>query len=753
MDTYEKDEIPMLSETHGEPIQARERQRQILSTQSASWSLPMEPLQSQERRNIAGFTGPLRSPRPNSLVQMSGPLYIRSTSQAYPVQGTLGSNVKESPKEAYTGRDNYGEKNDHLMKSGQLGMCSDPYCTVCPSEYRYKAAGLKHKRNNDRFDFKFDSSFYGDSKGWPRRFCAFLYSRLPGIMNPHAKPIHQWNQFFVISCLVSIFIDPVFFFVLSVHKDEMCIVMNWTMSIIVAVFRTVTDFIYLLNIILQFRLAYVAPETRVVGAGDLVDDPKKIAIHYIKGYFFLDLFSVLPLPQIIVLFVLPNHLSSSGANYAKNSLRAAVLVQYIPRLYRFFPLLAGGRSSIGFTFESAWANFVINLLTFVLVGHIVGSFWYLFGLQRVNQCLRDVCDRIKICKYLDCGYGDHIPYDHSLPEWINWNSAVTNSCLIGSPQFSEGFNYGIYQNVVLAELCALVCYTCVKKQISTLAGNQVPSYFEGEVFFTMAIIGLGLLLFALLIGNMQNFLQSLGRRKLEMSLRRRDVEQWMSHRRLPDDLRRRVRVAERYNWAATRGVNEETMMENLAEDLQREIRQHLFRFLDEVRIFAMMEEPILDSIRERLRQKTYIRGSIILYPGGLIEKMVFIVRGKMESIEEDEVNILAENSICGEELLIWYLDHSEDRDARKNRHYGERPYSTKTVRCLDNVEAFILRAEDLGEVTKRFSRFMRNPRVQRAIRYETPYWRCFAATWIQVAWRYRKKRLNRAKSGLQSGPK
>jgi len=50
------------------------------------------------------------------------------------------------------------------------------------------------------------------------------------------------------------------------------------------------------------------------------------------------------------------------------------------------------------------------------------------------------------------------------------------------------------------------------KQISTLAGNQTPSYFVWEVLFTMAIIGLGLLLFALLIGNMQNFLQALGRR-------------------------------------------------------------------------------------------------------------------------------------------------------------------------------------------------------------------------------------------------
>lgn len=50
------------------------------------------------------------------------------------------------------------------------------------------------------------------------------------------------------------------------------------------------------------------------------------------------------------------------------------------------------------------------------------------------------------------------------------------------------------------------------KQISTLAGNQEPSYLPVEVIFTMFIIAIGLLLFALLIGNMQNFLQALGRR-------------------------------------------------------------------------------------------------------------------------------------------------------------------------------------------------------------------------------------------------
>ncbi|XP_060669998.1 probable cyclic nucleotide-gated ion channel 20, chloroplastic [Ziziphus jujuba] len=97
-------------------------------------------------------------------------------------------------------------------------------------------------------------------------------------------------------------------------------------------------------------------------------------------------------------------------------------------------------------------------------------------------------------------------------------------------------------------------------------------------------------------------------RRLEMSLRRHDVEQWMSHRRLPEELRRRVPQAEQYIWAATRGVNEEILLENLPEDPQRDIRRHLFMFIKKVRIFSLMDEHILDAICERLRQKTYIGG-------------------------------------------------------------------------------------------------------------------------------------------------
>eukprot|EP00258_Populus_trichocarpa_P022080 XP_024438099.1 probable cyclic nucleotide-gated ion channel 20, chloroplastic isoform X2 [Populus trichocarpa] len=606
------------------------------------------------------------------------------------------------------------------------------------------------------FSFLFRSVLYGDAKGWARRFNDVINLYIPRVMNPHTQVVQKWNKFFVISCLVAIFVDPLFFFLLWVQQENNCIVIDWPLAKTIVVFRSLTDLIYLLNILLQFRLAYVAPESRVVGAGELVDHPKKIAKHYLRGCFFIDLFAVLPLPQIIILVVLPKGLGISGANNAKNLLRAAILVQYIPRLWRFTPLLIG-QSPSGFIFETALANFFINLFTYILSGHIVGSCWYLFGLQRVNQCLRDACHytsfRDECMEFIDCGSGNANEEYGSHLNWANWtqNPNASNCFQTGGPP--NGFDYGIYtkavnltgKNIIIRYIYSLFWGF---QQISTLAGNQVPSYFVWEVLFTMAIIGLGLLLFAFLIGNIQNFLQSLGRRRSEMSLRRRDVEQWMRHRRLPQELRRRVLEAERYHWAATRGVNEGMLMENLPEDLQRDIRRHLFELVRKVWIFNLMDDHVLDAVREKLKQKIYIKGSEIFYVGGLVEKMVFIVRGKLESIGHDgTVVALCEGNVCGEELLTWFLEHSSvSKDGRRIKTPGQRLISSRTVRCLTNVEAFSLSAADLQEVTSVFARNLRHPLVQGAIRYQSPYWRARAATLIQVAWRYRQKRLKHSKS-------
>jgi cyclic nucleotide gated channel, plant len=61
----------------------------------------------------------------------------------------------------------------------------------------------------------------------------------------------------------------------------------------------------------------------------------------------------------------------------------------------------------------------------------------------------------------------------------------------------------------------------------------------------------------------------------EMRIKRRDSEQWMTHRLLPENLRERIRRYEQYKWQETRGVNEESLLQSLPKDLRREIKRHL----------------------------------------------------------------------------------------------------------------------------------------------------------------------------------
>lgn len=58
-------------------------------------------------------------------------------------------------------------------------------------------------------------------------------------------------------------------------------------------------------------------------------------------------------------------------------------------------------------------------------------------------------------------------------------------------------------------------------------------------------------------------------------MKRRDSEQWMHHRLLPQELRERVRRYDQYKWLETRGVDEESLVQSLPNDLRRDIKRHL----------------------------------------------------------------------------------------------------------------------------------------------------------------------------------
>ncbi|XP_076937603.1 cyclic nucleotide-gated ion channel 17-like [Bidens hawaiensis] len=568
------------------------------------------------------------------------------------------------------------------------------------------------------------------------------------ILDPGSEIVLKWNRVFIVSCLLALFIDPLYFYLPGVRVDEdsWCVKTDLNLRITVTAFRTIADLFYMLHVVIKFRTAYVAPSSRVFGRGELVMDPKKISRRYIRTDFFVDLIATLPLPQIVIWFVIPAS-RSSRANHNNNALALIVLLQYIPRLYLIFPLSSELVKATGVVTKTAWAGAAYNLMLYMLASHVLGAAWYLLSIDRHMSCWKSICKTEKFCKssFLDCSTVNHSDRQN----WANVTTAFKECTADGS------FKYGIFESAVQKNVISsrflhkyFYCLWWGLQQLSSYGQNLSTTTFIGETTFAILIAIVGLVLFAHLIGNMQTYLQSLTMRLEEWRLRRRDTEEWMQHRQLPEDLRKRVRRFVQYKWVATRGVNEEAILHGLPPDLRRDIQRHLC--LDLVRrvpFFSQMDDQLLDAICERLVSSLSTEGAYLVREGDPVTEMFFIIRGRLESSTTNGGRTGFFNSIsmrpgdfCGEELLAWALHPKSTVNL---------PSSTRTVRSLTEVEAFALRAEDLKFVANQFRR-LHSKKLQHTFRHYSHHWRTWAACFIQAAWRRHKRTMARNLSTMES---
>ncbi|ONI25544.1 hypothetical protein PRUPE_2G308700 [Prunus persica] len=424
------------------------------------------------------------------------------------------------------------------------------------------------------------------------------------ILDPQGPFLQKWNKIFVLACLIAVSLDPLFFYIPVIDDKNKCLDLDRKMKITASVLRSFTDIFYIVHIIFQFRTGFVAPSSRVFGRGVLVEDAWSIARRYLSSYFLIDILAVLPLPQVVIIFI--PKLGGSKSLNTKNLLKFIVLFQYVPRVIRIYPLYREVTRASGILTETAWAGAAFNLFLYMLASH--------------------------------------------------------------------------------------------------------------------------------------TYLQSTTTRLEEMRVKRRDAEQWMSHRLLPENLRERIRRYEQYKWQETRGVDEENLICNLPKDLRRDIKRHLcLALLMRVPMFEKMDEQLLDAMCDRLKPVLYTEESYIVREGDPVDEMLFIMRGRLLTMTTNggrtgffNSEYLKAGDFCGEELLTWALDpHSS----------SNLPISTRTVQALSEVEAFALKADDLKFVASQFRR-LHSKQLRHTFRLYSQQWRTWAACFIQAAWRrHCKKKL------------
>ena len=124
------------------------------------------------------------------------------------------------------------------------------------------------------------------------------------ILDPQGQFLQTWNKVFVLCCVISVALDPLFFYIPMISEDNngeyehKCLGADKRLAKIACVLRSLFDAFYVLHIIFQFRTGFIAPSSQVFGRGEVITDPVAIAKRYLSTYFLIDILSILPLPQV-----------------------------------------------------------------------------------------------------------------------------------------------------------------------------------------------------------------------------------------------------------------------------------------------------------------------------------------------------------------------------------------------------------------------------------------------------------------------
>ncbi|KAJ0043424.1 hypothetical protein Pint_18132 [Pistacia integerrima] len=187
------------------------------------------------------------------------------------------------------------------------------------------------------------------------------------------------NYILPIMCVIGISIDPFFLFIPFVDDTKKCVGLDKRLGFTAGILRSLFDLFYLL---------YIARRTR-----------RRFFLHL----FSIDLLAILPLPQVrenaftiynemkrigkerlVISIVIPAK-EGSKLLYTIRLLKLCVIFQFVPRFIAIYELVAD-------KFDRAtWARATFNLFLFILAGHVFGSFWYFFAIEREIECWKEAC--------------------------------------------------------------------------------------------------------------------------------------------------------------------------------------------------------------------------------------------------------------------------------------------------------------------------------------------------------------------------
>ncbi|XP_035382667.1 potassium voltage-gated channel subfamily H member 7 isoform X2 [Electrophorus electricus] len=354
------------------------------------------------------------------------------------------------------------------------------------------------------------------------------------------------------------------------------------------------DIMFIVDILINFRTTYVNSNEEVVS------HPTKIAVHYFKGWFLIDMVAAIPFDLLI---------------FGSGSEETTTLIGLL-KTARLLRLVRVARKLDRYS-EYGAAVLMLLMCIFALIAHWLACIWYAIG--NVEK-----------------------PY---LGDTIGWLDNLGMS-------IGKQYNYSDPSSgPSIKDKYVTALYFTFSSLTSVGFGNVSPNT-NSEKIFSICVMLIGSLMYASIFGNVSAIIQRLYSGTARYHLQMLRVREFIRFHQIPNPLRQRLEEYFQHAWTYTNGID---MNMGFPECLQADICLHLNQtLLQSCKAFRGASKGCLRALAMRFKSTHAPPGDTLVHCGDVLPALYFLARGSIEILKDDiVVAILGKNDIFGEMIHLY----------------------------------------------------------------------------------------------------
>uniref|UniRef100_A0A8B9LNM1 Potassium channel, voltage gated eag related subfamily H, member 7 n=1 Tax=Astyanax mexicanus TaxID=7994 RepID=A0A8B9LNM1_ASTMX len=370
----------------------------------------------------------------------------------------------------------------------------------------------------------------------------------------------------------------------------------------------IVDIMFIVDILINFRTTYVNANEEVVS------HPAKIAVHYFKGWFLIDMVAAIPFDLLI---------------FRSGSEETTTLIGLL-KTARLLRLVRVARKLDRYS-EYGAAVLMLLMCIFALIAHWLACIWYAIGNMEKS--------------YLEHTIG-----------WLD-NLGVS----IGKQyNCSDPFSGPSIKDKYVTAL-----YFTFSSLTSVGFGNVSPNT-NYEKIFSICVMLIGSLMYASIFGNVSAIIQRLYSGTARYHLQMLRVKEFIRFHQIPNPLRQRLEEYFQHAWTYTNGIDMNMVLKGFPECLQADICLHLNQsLLQSCKAFRGASKGCLRALAMRFKTTHAPPGDTLVHSGDVLTALYFLARGSIEILKDDiVVAILGKNDIFGEMVHLYGKPGKANADVR-----------------------------------------------------------------------------------------